>query len=142
MNSTYSFADVSSTLAHPAVGSYTFQGAGLGGVTVAMANDVSQQDLAADGSVMTSKIKAQNGTLTYNLQQTSDGAKFLKKLNTYLKTAPSSEWTRATATVVSTQQGVNISATGLSPQKPPDAAFAQTGTQVAFAYLAQVITGV
>jgi hypothetical protein len=91
---------------------------------------------------MASKIRTKNGTITLAMQQTSAGAKFLRKLNAYLETAHSSEWTRAVCSVTSKEQNINISCSGVSPQKAPDNAFAQTGAQISFAYMAQSITGV
>jgi hypothetical protein len=120
----------------------SFNGQAAGSITVARANDVTQHDVAADGSVMASKIRTRNGTITIVVQQTSTGAAFLRKLNAYLETAHSSEWTRAVCSVVSKEQGVNISCSGVSPQKTPDSAFAQAGAQISFAYMCQTITGV
>ncbi|MCM1059467.1 MAG: DUF3277 family protein [Eubacterium sp.] len=138
---TYAFEDVDCVVSHPSVGSYSFNGAGTGSITIVKANDMSSHDLAADGSVMTSKIKAGNGTATIAVQQTSPGAEFLRKLNSYCDTAHSSEFTRTIISVVSKEQGVNITCTGVSPQKSPDTSFQQAGQQVSFAYLAQRITG-
>ena len=141
-HSTYAFEDVICVFSHPSVGSYSFNGKGVGSITVAKANDMTQHDVAADGSVMASKIKAGNGTITLAVQQTSEGANWLRKLNAYVDNAASSEFTRATITVVSKEQGVNITCTGVSPQKSPDNAFAQAGAQESFAYMAQKITGI
>lgn len=140
--STYAFEDVNCVVSHPSVGSFSFNGAGLGSITIAKANDMSSQDLSSDGSVMTSKIRARNGTATLAVQQTSVGAAFLKKLNAYVDNAHSSEFTRTVITIVSKEQGVNITCTGVSPQKSPDHGFQQTGQQMSFAYLVQNITGV
>ncbi len=139
--STYAFEDVNCVVSHPSVGSFSFNGAGTGNVTVAKANDMSSHDVAADGSVMTNKIRAGNGTVTITVQQTSEGAAFLKKLNAYVDNAHSSEFTRTVVTITAKEQGVNITCTGVSPQKSPDQSFQQTGQQVAFAYLAAKITG-
>ena len=51
---TYSFSDVSLVLSHPSVGKCTITGEGVGSVTVSRANDLTQHDVAADGSVMVS----------------------------------------------------------------------------------------
>lgn len=139
--STYSFEDVTCVVSHPSVGSFRFNGAGTGSITITKANDMSSHDVAADGSVMTNKIKTNNGTATIAVQQTSLGAAFLRKLNKYCDTAPTKEFTRTVISVVSKQQGVNIICTGVSPQKSPDSQFQQTGQQISFAYLAQRITG-
>lgn len=139
--STYAFEDVNCVVSHPSVGSFSFNGAGTGSITIAKANDMSSHDVASDGSVMTNKIRASNGTVTIAVQQTSAGAAFLKKLNAYVDNAPSSEFTKTVITIVSREQGVNITCIGVSPQKSPDSAYQQTGQQPAFAYLAQKITG-
>ncbi len=139
--STYAFEDVNCVISHPSVGSCSFNGKGMGSITIAKANDVTQHDVAADGSVMASKIRTGNGTATIAVQQTSVGAAFLKKLNQYVETAHSSEFTRAVITVTCKEQGVNIVCQGVSPQKSPDAAFAQAGAQISFAYMVQKITG-
>jgi len=141
-HSTYAFEDVACVLSHPNVGSFSFNGAGTGSITVSRANDVTQHDVAADGSVMASKIKTRNGTFTIAVQQTSAGSSFLRKLNQYLETAHSSEWTRAVCSVTSKEQGINITCSGASPQKTPDRAFGAPGAQESFAYMAQTITGV
>lgn len=139
--STYAFEDVNCVVSHPSVGSFSFNGKGLGNVTVAKANDMSSHDVAADGSVMTNKIRVGNGTVTIAVQQTSAGANFLKKLNAYVDNAHSSEFTRTVVTITAKEQGVNITCTGVSPQKSPDQGFQQAGQQVSFAYLAAKITG-
>lgn len=139
--STYSFEDVTCVVSHPSVGSFSFNGAGTGSITIAKANDMSSHDVASDGSVMTNKMKTNNGTATIAVQQTSLGAAFLRKLNKYCDTAPTKEFTRTVISVVSKEQGVNITCRGVSPQKTPDSQFQQTGQQISFAYLSQRITG-
>ena len=141
-HSTYAFEDVTCVFSHPSRGSLTLTGAGIGSVTVARANDVTAHDLAADGSVMASKIQARNGTVTFNLQQTSRGANWLRKLNQYLEVADSSEWTQAVCAITSKVMDVDISCTGVSPQKTPDGDYQQQGQQVSFVYMCQGISGV
>jgi hypothetical protein len=111
-------------------------------VTVSRSTDVTAHDLAADGSVMASKIQARNGAITLVLQQTSAGAVWLRKLNQYLEVAPSSEWTQAVCSISSKVMGVDITCTGVSPQKTPDAAYQASGQQVSFPYMCQTIAGV
>ena len=137
MNSTYSFEDLSLVMSHPAMGRITMQGAGLGSVTFAMANDMTQHDLAADGSVMASKINAPNGTITIQVQQTSEAAAWLRRYINYTKTAPTSEFTRATVIGSSRVMGVTHTCTGVSPQKRADAAYQQAGQQLSIVLMAQ-----
>lgn len=138
-HSTYSFEDLAVTVRNPALGQLLLQGAGLGNITFAYATDISQNDLAADGSVMTSKIKASNGTVTITVQQTSDAAKWLRRLINYLKAAPSNEFTSTSLVGESKVMGITHSATGMSPQKMPDHGYQQAGQQISFAFLAQHI---
>ncbi len=138
-HSTYSFEELTAVMTHPAMGSLTLTGAGLGTITFSRANDVSAQDLASDGSVMTSKIQARNGLVTIVLQQSSDGARWLRKLNQYLETAPASEWTQATCIGTMRATGARHTCIGLSPQKTPDGNYAAAGQQDSFAYMAQQI---
>ena len=138
---TYSFADVSLILSHPAVGQFTFTGEGVGSVSVSRATDVTQHDLAADGSVMVSKIIAKNGTMTLNIQQTSEGHRFLKRWVSYITNAPTSEWARASAVLHCPAQGETITMQGVSPQKRADVAYQASGQQVAWPLMAAEING-
>lgn len=138
---TYSFADVILVLSHPNVGQFTFQGKGLGSVTVSRSTDATQQELAADGSVMVSKVIADNGTMAINIQQTSEAHKWLTKWYSYLKVAPTSEWARTTAILRNTSTGENITVDGISPQKRADVTFQQAGQQIAWNLMAASISG-
>lgn len=138
---TYSFADVSLILSHPAVGQFTFTGEGVGSCSVSRSNDVTQHDLAADGSVMVSKILAKNGTLTINIQQTSEGHKFLKRWVSYINNAATSEWARASAVLRNPALGETISMNGVSPQKRADVSYQSAGQQVAWSLMCAEIDG-
>lgn len=137
---TYSFADVSLVLSHPAVGQCTLSGEGLGSVTVAMANDVTAHDLAADGGVMISKIIADNGTLAIAIQQTSAAHKWLTKWYNYIKNAATDEWAQMTGILRNPQQGETTNIQALSPQKLADRGYQQTGQQVTWTLMAGNIT--
>lgn len=137
----YSFADVSLVLSHPNVGKYTFTGKGVGSVTVSRSNDMTQHDVAADGSVMISKIITENGTMAIAIQQTSAGHKFLKKWYDYLKVAPTSEFAKSSAILKNPSAGETISMSGVTPQKRADSAFQQAGQQVTWNLMAAKITG-
>ncbi len=141
-HTTYAFEDLAVVFSHPSKGTLTLTGSGLVSVTVSRANDVSSHDLAADGSVMTSKMQARNGTLTIAVQQSSAGAAWLRKLNQYLEVASSAEWTQGVCSIASKVMGVNVNCTGVSPQKTPDAAYQAAGQQISFPYLCQNISGV
>lgn len=138
---TYSFADVSFVMTHPSVGTFTFTGEGTGSITFNMANDATTHDAAADGSIMISKILAENGAFVLNIQQTSEGHKWLKKWNAYIKSAPTNQWAQASAILKNPALGENISFVGISPQKRADGNFQAQGQQVAWNLMAARITG-
>ena len=136
MHSTYSFADLTVTLQHPAMGQISLQGEGLGTVTFTMTEDTSAHDLAADGSVMTSKVEAPNGTVAIAVQQTSEAHKWLTRLNNFLRTAPSREW--AGISLIGTASSMRTTHVGshMSIQKRPDKPYQQQGQQVTWTLLA------
>lgn len=138
---TYSFEDVSLTFNHPSVGKFTFTGKGVGSATVSRANDITQHDVAADGSTMISKVPGRNGTLAIAIQQTSAGNAFLRKWYNYVETAPASEFARASAVLKSLSTGENISMSGVSPQKRADSAYQANGQQVTWNLMCAKITG-
>ena len=81
---TYSFTDCSLILNHPSLGILTLTGKGLGSVSINMTGDRTTMDVAADGRVMTSKIKDRRATAAVQIQQTSEANKDLLKCYNYL----------------------------------------------------------
>ena len=138
---TYSFSDVSLVIKHPKVGTCTLTGKGVGSVSIARANDMTQHDIAADGSTMVSKIVTKNGTMAINLQQTSTAHKWLKKWLNYCVNASTNQWANTRATLKFPAYGEQIDMTGISPQKRPDAAYQASGQQVTWNLMAAEISG-
>jgi len=136
---TYSFADVSMVISHPAVGQYVATGEGIGSITTTMTTDKSSHDVAADGSVMVSKIVGNNGTHTISVQQTSGLNKWLLKLYNYLMQAPTSEWAQIKITIRSPAMQDLIRSTGVSFQKLPDRPYQAQGQQVTWTLMAAEI---
>lgn len=136
MNSTYSFADLAVVLSHPSLGQLVLQGEGLGSITFAMAGDIAAHDVAADGSVMTSKKKAPNGTITVSVQQTSSANKWLINAYNYLDNGPSSEFAQMSLIGESKVMGVTHTASNMTIQKMPDNAYGADGAQVSWTLLA------
>ncbi|USG65163.1 DUF3277 family protein [Brevibacillus ruminantium] len=135
-HTTYSFADVSMVISHPAVGQYVATGAGLGSISVSMTTDRTTHDVSADGSVMVSKVLGRNGSLTISAQQTSDLNKWLLKLYNYLEQAPTSEWAGINVNVRSSTMQDLIRATGAAIQKLPDRPYQAQGQQVSWVLMA------
>lgn len=76
--STYSFKDSSIAITGPLTGSFSLAGQiGLSRMTVTMATEKTAQNVAADGAVMVSAIAGDNGTVTLEMQQTSQLHAFL-----------------------------------------------------------------
>ncbi len=134
--STYAFEDLSVVVTHSALGQLTLQGTGVGNIQFNMANDVSAHDLAADGSVMTSKIKAGNGTIAISIQQTSEAHQWFTKLYNYLVTASSSEWAQIAIMATAPNMQVTHEGSNLSFQKRADKPYQAQGQQVTWTFLA------
>lgn len=141
MDSVYSFQDIYISLNHPGVGNFSAAGEGLGDLTIAYANDNTVHDVAADGSVMISKVIANNGTATINTQQVSALNSYLRRWNRHLKTAASSEWARMTITIRDLCNGETILLEGVSPQKPGDMPYQAQGQRVSWTLMAAKISG-
>lgn len=137
MNTTYSFSDVSVVISHPSVGQKIANGVGIGTINVSMTTDRSAHDIAADGSVMVSKIRARNGIVTLTVQQTSELNKWLlKNWYSYLESASTSKWADTTVTIKSPVMRDLITATGVSPQKLPDRPYQAQGQLVTWTLMA------
>lgn len=137
--STYSFEDVICTVHNGAGGSFSTQGQGVGSITISMSNDRTQHDVAADGSVMISKIDAENGTIALEVQQTSQVNKDLLDLYNYLSEAPAEEWATTTVTISSKNMGEKTTCTNVSFTKLADKPYQQTGQRVTWNLMAAKI---
>jgi hypothetical protein len=139
MKMVYSFSDISFVISHPAYGQFIAQGEGIGSINIAMTNDVSVQEVAADGAIMTTKIKADNGTINLSILQTSSLNKYLTGLFNYLKTASTAEWENATMTINAPTIEQTTVATRVSFQKYADKSYQQQGQMVTWAFLSAAI---
>ncbi|MDU4960197.1 MAG: phage protein [Sporomusaceae bacterium] len=129
-HSTYSFTDLTATISHPSYGAYSIQGEGIGDLTVSKLTDRSVQNIAADGSVMTSKIAGNNGTVTINAQQTSSLHNFLQGMFNYLWSANTDEWDQISLTVRAPKMQKTYYCTGGAFVKEPDEPFQAQGQLV------------
>ena len=140
MYNTYSFEDVTCSFEHPGVGAASSTGAGIGSISIAMANDKTAHDVAADGVVMISKIAGKNGTVAVTVQQTSQLQKYLLKWYNYVDNAPVSEWAGMTITIKSNNLGDSSVCVGVSPQKLADRPYQAQGQQVTWNLMCAEIT--
>ena len=135
---TYSFQDVNVSISHNLAGQYIANGEGLGSISFNMTTDRTAHDIAADGTVMVSKIKARNGTVAIAIQQTSPLSKWLLKLFNLLSangTSPQ-DWAGIKIVMRSPNMGDLITATGVSFQKQADRSFKAQGEQVTWSLMA------
>lgn len=141
MTSVYDFSKVTAKIECKGVGKCTITGKGVGSISVSRANDQTQHDVAADGSVMVSKMITKNGSVALSIQQTSEANAWLLKWYKYLTKSDtkSAKWIATTITI-KTNDGT-IVCHEVSPQKRPDIALQQTGQQITWNMLSAKITG-
>lgn len=129
---TYSFLDLAGVIAHPLypLGVFQFTGEGVGSVTVTMDTERTAHDVAADGSVMVSKIAGNNGKINIECQQTSLAHKYLLNLYNYLVSASAGEWAMIAIVLRNVSDATSHIATGVSFGKIPDKPYAAQGGKV------------
>lgn len=134
----YSFKDYNINIVSP-LGSYSVQGEGIGSATVTMSTTKSVHSVGADGSVMTSKIAGDNGTIAIQVQQTSGLNTYMTKLYNLLKTAPSSVWTATQILITNSVQKEVVTAIGCSPENLAEKPMQAEGQMITWTWLAQNI---
>lgn len=137
---TYSFEDVTCSFAHPGVGAASSTGAGIGTISIAMTNDKTAHDVAADGNTMVSKLAGKNGTVSIAMQQTSELHKFLTRWYNYVDLANSSEFAKMMLTIKSNNLGDITTCTGVTPQKLADRPYQAQGQHVTWNLMCAEIT--
>lgn len=133
---TYSFSDLSGAIAHPLLGAYTFTGEGVGQIDIVMTTEKTAHNVAADGSIMVSKIPGNNGTISIQCQQTSAVHKWLLAAYNALLIADTDQWAMMTATMRNTADGSSHVAMGMSFQKKGDKSYQAQGQMVTWVLMA------
>lgn len=134
---TYSFSDIQMVLQFPGRPAYTLNGQGIGEISISYINDNTAHDLAADGSVMVSKIKANNANVTITMHQTSTMHTWMKGTFNYLYNSPTPLWAAGTITISSPyDDSVNLVLTGVSFTKRADQPYQQQGQMVTWNLMA------
>jgi hypothetical protein len=140
---TYSFLDTVLILSHPILPvPIVVTGEGAGSITVSMQEARTAHDVAADGSVMVSKIAGNNGTVAIDVQQTSIAHKELLSLFNQLVIAPPDQWAQAALTIRNVTDGTGHLCTGISPAKIPDKAYGKSGAHVTWSLMAADIQSI
>ena len=109
-------------------------------MTISKATDRTAHDVAADGSVMVSKIAGNNGTLTIECQQMSAIHKWLLAWFNVLWQLPTSEWASTSITLRNSATGTRHIISGVSPQKEPDTPYQSQGQRVTWNLMCAEIT--
>lgn len=130
--STYSFTDVDFVISHPSYGQFAANGEGIGEFSVSKTTDRSAHNVAADGSVMTSKIAGNNGTVAISAQQTSELHQWLQGLFNYLWQADTDEWARISVTIRAPKMKKRHLCSNGSFQKEPDTPYQSQGQTVSW----------
>lgn len=132
---TYSFTELVGSISCDVAGTYVFTGEGVGSVTVSKATDRTAHDIAADGSVMVSKIAGNNGTITIECQQTSEINKWLLNWFNALWASKTSEWASTSIYLHNAVTGQSHTAKGVSPQKEADTPYQSQGQRVTWTFM-------
>lgn len=128
-HSTYSFDDIHFTIIL-AGEAYTMAGDGIGELQYEYLPTTTVQDVASDGSVMTSKIIARNARFTFSTQQTSALHKyFISKFN-ILRDEQTEEWATGSLTITDKLNNITITATNVAFERQASATFASEGGRV------------
>jgi len=127
---TYSFTDLSSALASASLSAYVFTGQGVKQLTVVMSTDRTAHNVAADGSIMVSKIAGNNGQIQIQCQQTSALHKWLLAAFNAKVLEDTSSWADIAATLRNTSDGSSHVVTGISFGKVPDKSYQAQGQMV------------
>lgn len=137
---TYSFLDLVGAITHPSLGTYIFDGEGAGSITVTKATERTSHDVAADGSVMVSKIPGNNGAITIECQQTSPLHKWLCTWFNALWLLDTSEWATTSLLLRNGSTNTSHACKGVSPQKEADTPYQAQGQRVTWTLMcAEVI---
>lgn len=128
-NVTYSFGSATIVVASPSGTTYTATGKGVGQVTITPATERTVQDVAADGAIMNSKVLGANGTVAFNVQQTSQFHQWLLDEFNYAVAAPAGKWAGYTVTITAPSMAVKLTMSGAAFQNLPDFSFQADGQQ-------------
>ena len=139
--SVYSLAETKVVLRHPDVGTANLHQCGTGKIVISASGDLSSHTATADGYVVINKLKSENGLITLEVPQNSEGDRFLRKWVRYLRGCKDlKRYPKSTLTVTDGGGGFTLLCTGVTPQKVPDRTWDRSGTNITYTLLAASIT--
>lgn len=133
---TYSFENTKVTISHPQYGSYSAYGTGIGSLSISMTNDITNHQVSADGAVVVSKVIAKNGTVTFDILQSSGFNTWLKNFTNYLEASVPARFAEATMVISNDSTGVTYTCSGVSHQKKPDETYQSTSQNKSWVLMA------
>lgn len=139
-NTTYSFADHIITISSPAYLAFPVNGQGIGECNVAYSDANSIQERSADGSVVTSKIVADNGTINMVIQQTSELNRWLLGLFNALYKLPSNYWTSIQISIRAINSGDTVICTGVCFERRGEKPYQAQAQMITWPFLATKIS--
>lgn len=137
---TYSFSDLVGSIHSSLVDDFVFTGEGAGSVTVSKSTERTTHDVAADGSIMVSKIAGNNGVINIEVQQTSPLHVWLEKWFAALWASASTNWAETSILLVNTVTGTSHVCKGVSPAKEADMPYQAQGQRVTWTLMCADIT--
>ena len=124
--STYSLADVVTTISHPGVGQCVLSDEGGGRITISYAGDMASNTKTATGYVVVNKLVAKDGTIGLEIPNNSNADIWLRKWIKYLKGSKTGDFANGQLVLKDTVANRTLNFTGVVPQKEPDEAYDQT----------------
>jgi hypothetical protein len=141
--STYSFLDSVCVFAHPLAGApIVITGEGAGRITIAMTSERTDMNVAADGTVMVSKMAGNTGTITIEVQQTSSAYKKILMLFNQVWNAETGAWATGTITIRNTSDGTGHICTGVAYVKMGEKTYERQGRMVSWTLMAADIQSI
>lgn len=137
---TYSFEDTTVTISHPNVGNYSAYGTGIGQVSINYDGNVTSHSVAADLAVVVSKFAVKNGSIEFQILQSSDFNTWLKRWAKILERSSASVFADTTITITNRSTGDSYVATGCSHQQMPSETFASEAQTITWTIMAANIT--
>lgn len=133
---TYSFNDIIAVFGFSGFPTYPLNGQGLGEIAISYINANTAHELAADGTVMITKVFADNGNITVTCQQTSPLHHFFKQVYNFLSVGASALWA-ANYITISSPAGTfdSITCAGMSFTKRADQPYQQQGQMVSWPFM-------
>ena len=127
---TYSFEDTTVNINHPGFENYSAYGTGIGSLSITFNTNNSSHSIAADKTVVVSKVTVHDGSVSFTVLQNSDFHKWLKRWADFIENAATSQFALSTLDITNKSTGASYHCVGVTHQKKPDEQFQSTAQDV------------